>query len=382
MAILFVVFGVIFFVTYKTMLSLTELSIDRTLSEAKDSFIVHGDDTFFNKGIAVSIVYNPLTDSYSYHYVFDAQIYNEETVKNIIDSVVSRPYYSGKINNVYYKLSALDQTKTRYLLIAADMTDTINVFRSKVLSSFLFIAAAYLILFYVAFRLSFRVFQPIKESFEKQKQFISNASHELKTPLTIISANADVLKQSGDNKWLSNIRSQTERMDTLVADMLTLAKMDEDISKLSFTEFNLSEEVVNAALPFDAVVYETGKTLEMKIADNIMVTGDVQSAKQIVNILLDNAIKHASENGKIIISLKKESSRIALSVFNSGSLVPAEESNKVFERFYRGDKSRSRESGGSGLGLSIAQGIAAANKWKISAESIYGVSMTITVVFQ
>jgi signal transduction histidine kinase len=226
------------------------------------------------------------------------------------------------------------------------------------------------------------VFQPIVESNLKQKQFISNASHELKTPLAVISANADVLKQAGDNTWLSNIRSQTNRMNVLVGDMLTLAKMDEGKINLINTAFSLSELVVNSTLPFDAVAFEKGKTIDVDVDENVNIVGDEESAKKIINILLDNAVKHADERGEIKVSLKKENGRIALTVFNSGSLVPNIDSSKVFERFYRGDSSRARESGGSGLGLAIARGIADANKWKISAESQYGISMSITVVFK
>ena len=382
MSILFAVFGVIFAVTNVSMRNFTELSIERTLGEAKDGFLAHGEEVVFHNGIAVVISYNPIIDDYFFNYTYDKNVFTEKQVNDFIDYAIKRPYYSGKTGNVYYRLYALDQTETKYLLIAADMSDTLALFKRNTLNSFFLLTAAYLVLFYIVFRLSFRVFQPIKESFDKQKQFISNASHELKTPLTVISANADVLKQSGDNQWISNIHSQTERMDALVADMLTLAKMDEGKMSLNQTEFNLSEEITSSALPFDAVAFEKGKMLELEIADNIVINGDVDSVKKIVNILLDNAVKHASNGGTIKVSLKKESSRIALSVFNTGSLVPAEDSNKVFERFYRGDKSRARESGGSGLGLAIARGIADANKWKISADSVLGVSMTITVVFK
>lgn len=383
MSILFTVFGIIFVVAHFVLHNMTESNIDQTLTTAKDDYFLYGNDVVFEDGIISLITFNPLTNSYTYNYIFDKETFTEDTVKEIIDTAIFRPYYSGKINNVYYKAFALDATQTKYILVAAEMSGAIAEFEQILLELFFVLTGIFLILFYIVYRLSFAIFKPIKESLVKQKQFISNASHELKTPLSIISANADVLKQSGeDNQWLSNIRSQTDRMGVLVSDMLTLAKMDEGNTKRSRTEFNLSEEVINSALPFDAVAFEKGKTLDLDVSDDIMVTGEKESAKQIISILLDNAIKHASENGEIKVSLKKENGRIALTVFNTGSLVPAEDSNKIFERFYRGDKSRSRESGGSGLGLAIARGIADANKWKISAESEYGVSMTITVVFK
>ena len=129
------------------------------------------------------------------------------------------------------------------------------------------------------------------------------------------------------------------------------------------------------------MAFENGKTLNIDIEPDILYKGDLLSVKKIVSILLDNAVKHADPCGEILVTLKKENGKTVLTVFNSGSFVPTEDSNKVFERFYRGDSSRSRESGGSGLGLSIAKSIADINKWKINAVSIPEVSMTVTVVF-
>ena len=144
----------------------------------------------------------------------------------------------------------------------------------------------------------------------------------------------------------------------------------------------VSEVITNDTLPFDAVAFEKGKMLLLDVQPNIQYKGDLQSVKNIVNILLDNAIKHAEKGGEIRVSLKKENNKISLTVFNTGSNVPDHQANKVFERFYRADPSRSRESGGgSGLGLSIAKGIATNNKWKISAVSKLNQYMSITVIF-
>jgi signal transduction histidine kinase len=183
-----------------------------------------------------------------------------------------------------------------------------------------------------------------------------------------------------DSKWVNNIKSQTNRMNDLIQDMLSLAKIDEDKIKLLREKFNVSDEVNEVALAFDAVAFEKNKNLQLFIKPDIFYVGDKQSLKQILSILLDNAVKHADENGQIVVELKKENGRISLSVFNTGSNIPAENANKIFERFYRGDHSRSRESGGSGLGLSIAKSIADANNWKISATSIPDQSMLITLI--
>ena len=382
MSILFVVFGVVYAVTYFAVRNISETHIQETLDTTRDFFVTHNGEVSPPSGIASLVHYDSIKNTYDFDPIFDVNVFTSEQVNEIIIEALSSPFSSGQIGNVYFKTNALDNTGTFFLFIASDATPTINLFHTRLLNMFLIISLIYLILFYVVFRLSFRVFQPIKESFDKQKRFISDASHELKTPLTIISANTDVLKQAGDNKWLSNIRSQTERMDALVADMLSLAKMNENKKILSKKEINLSEEIVNQSLPFDAVAFEKGKEIELDVDENVTITADLNSLRQIVNILVDNAVKHASKNGKIKVSLKKESSRIALTVFNTGSLVPTAESHKVFERFYRADNARTQQSGGSGLGLSIAKEIADLNKWKISAESLYGVSMSVTVVFQ
>ena len=167
-------------------------------------------------------------------------------------------------------------------------------------------------------------------------------------------------------------------MEILITDMLTLAKIDEEKIKLVKEKFNLSDTVVACTLPFDALAFEKGLTLELNIPNNVKYEGDSGSVKKILSILLDNSIKYTSNNGKIIVSLKTEP-KLTITVFNTGSEIPDSEATKIFERFYRGDNSRARSTGGSGLGLAIAKSIAEANKWKISAKSIYGNSMSITI---
>ena len=165
-----------------------------------------------------------------------------------------------------------------------------------------------------------------------------------------------------------------------VRTLLTLAKIDEFKSELKHESFNLSQEIISTTLPFDALAYEKGKKLNTEIENDIEYKGDKASVKKLLMILLDNAIKHSDSNGQINVSLKKDG-RTVLTVFNTGSNVITEDSEKIFERFYRVDNSRSRESGGSGLGLAIAKTIADSNNWKITAQSVYNKSMTITVIF-
>lgn len=287
----------------------------------------------------------------------------------------------GRYGSIYFKFyTSPDGTKN--VFIAMDLQDTLVNLGRNFTVAFLYLLVIYLMIFTLVWALSYKVFQPIRNTLNKQKRFISDASHELKTPLTIISANADVLKKDEENEqFIENIKSQTSRLDGLVADMLSLAKIDEGRLVIQNETFDISETVTECALPFDALAFEKKKTLSLDIDQGVTFTGDKNSVKKITNILIDNAIKYSTNQVKV--KLYRESNKvIALSVYNTGSNIPEKDSEKIFERFYRGDNSRSRESGGSGLGLSIAKSIADANKWKIYAESVLDESMTITVLMK
>ncbi|MBE5750284.1 MAG: HAMP domain-containing histidine kinase [Clostridiales bacterium] len=380
MSILFGVFAIITGAIYIITKNLTEQSINNSLNESLERFDWRGDD-LVQQNEFCAIVTVPENGEVFYDCWFDDQTFDKNMVDHVIKVAVGRPYFSGSVGNVCYKLKELSPDPEKYLIVALDATDGMLFFRTSVKNSIIIMSIIYLILLYIVYRLSFVVFKPIKDSMQKQKQFISNASHELKTPLTVISANADVLKESGTNRWIDNICNQTERMNLLISDMLELAKMDEGKKFGIITEFNLSEEIIETVLPFDAVAFEKGKSIELDVEPNLSLTADNQSVKKLVNILMDNAVKHAERGGIIRVTLKKDGKNTLLAVFNSGSEIPEQDSNKVFERFYRGDETRTNQSSGSGLGLSIAKSIADANKWKIFAHSRPQESMTITVIF-
>ena len=381
MGILLGVFCVIYVATCYIMHNVTNNNITDRLDNATERYLNAKDDLVQPDCLTAVITTNGNGSVENYDCWYDNNTFNDEQVKNIIIVSTSRPYYSGHIDAFYYKISRISKDGDTLLLVAFDATTVFRFYNISIRNAFFVLIIIYFILLYVVYRLSFNVFKPIKDSLEKQKQFISNASHELKTPLTVISANADVLMQSEKNIWLNNIASQTERMNLIISDMLALAKMDEGKTKLISEEFNLSETVIENVLPFDAVAFEKGKNIELEVMPDIIYVGDSASVKKIVNILLDNAVKHAERGGIIKVTLKKEGKNVLLSVFNTGSDVPAENSNRIFERFYRGDNTRASETKGSGLGLSIAKSISDANKWKISARSVPNESMTINVVF-
>ncbi len=381
MSVLLLVFALISGATYILAHSIHEYNVDTLLTDTTKDFATKGEKNINPDTFIVLIVHHKQTGATNYEFWHDGDTFTEEKINSIIETAIAKPYNSGKVGKVRYKITPIDSVGQKYLLVACDTADSLTAVHQRTNSVFLFLLIVYGVLFYVVYRVSFKVFDPIKQTLKKQKQFISNASHELKTPLAIISANADVLKDDENNQWIKNIQSQTDRMNLLIGDMLTLAKMDEGNLNLSKMEFDLSSEIINSVLPFDAIAFEKGKIIELDVIENVKLLGDLKSAKTIVNILIDNAIKHSDENSTIFVKLKKENGKIVFLVENSGSSVPDKDSNKVFERFYRGDNSRSRDSGGSGLGLSIAKSIADANKWKISAISRLDESMTVKVVF-
>ena len=378
MAILFVVFSILFGLSCIFLQSATTSAIDHNLAQLTKTVIEQKNEDLRASSIIVH-VNNSLPDKLQFSGVYDTTVFTDAQVKALISEAVARPYSAGSVGNVYYSMAVLKNNDI--LLVASDMTPQLIALRNETVNTLLTILSAYVLLGVIVWGLSFTIFKPVKEAFDKQRQFVSNASHELKTPLSIISANADVLRQNSDNEFLTNIHSQTVRMNTLIGDMLTLAKMEESKVVLRKENFNLTNQILQCALPFDAVAFEKGKTITLDLEKEIKLLGDKESVTKLVSILLDNAIKHAPDNTEITLKLKKENGKIHFSVFNIGSQIPFRHSNKVFERFYRGDHSRSRDSGGSGLGLSIAKRIADDNKWKISAISHLNQSMTITVIF-
>lgn len=241
--------------------------------------------------------------------------------------------------------------------------------------------ATLLLVFILVSVLSKKAINPIIESMEKQKQFITDAGHEIKTPLAIISANADVLElTAGKNEWITSIRNQTNRLDKLVKNLLMLSKMDENNVKMVFTDFDLSTAVLETAGPFQTMAESQNKKFIMDIKPELKLHGDEGSIRQLISTLVDNAIKYSDNNGTIKISLSPVKKGIRLDVFNTTDEIDKNNLDRLFDRFYRADSSRSRETGGYGIGLSIAKSITEAHHGKISVNSQDGKSICFTVL--
>ncbi|MBR3837676.1 MAG: HAMP domain-containing histidine kinase [Clostridia bacterium] len=235
----------------------------------------------------------------------------------------------------------------------------------------LFGGGALLLFFFLSVYLARKIVDPLEESYEKQKQFISDAGHELKTPVSVVSANAELLEREiGENLWLQNIQYENERMGMLVAKLLELARTENVTPQME--QIDLSHLVAGEALPFESVAFEKGLELKCWIAKEIGVEGNAAELKQIVSILLDNAIGHSKGQGEVFLSLKKERGFAVLSVINKGDEIPPEQRAQLFQRFYRADPARSGEDPHYGLGLAIAKAIVTSHKGSIEVRCFNG----------
>lgn len=229
--------------------------------------------------------------------------------------------------------------------------------------------------------LSGRIVKPFSENYEKQKQFITDAGHELKTPLTIIDADAEVLEMDiGENEWLHDIKNQTNRLSQLTNSLILLSRTEEQpqVEKIEFPVSDVAEESLEA---FRALAKTHNKTISGEIEPMLSMTGDEKAIQQLIGILLDNAVKYSDEGGKIILSLKKQRNAIQLSVWNTVDSISRKNLAHLFDRFYRADKSRNSGTGGYGLGLSIASAIVNSHRGKITATSQDGKSLRIAAIF-
>ena len=225
------------------------------------------------------------------------------------------------------------------------------------------------------------IVKPVEDNMAKQKQFIYDASHELKTPISIIGASVETLeKNPREKKWLSTIKDENERMGTLVSGLLDLSKSEDIREKEVYDECNLSKIIENKALSFESLIFENNLTLVTNIEPEILFCCNEDRIKELLSVLMDNAIKHSLDDSQITVVLRMDKRNIVLSVTNRGEEIPVAEREKIFERFYRIDKARNRDENRYGLGLSIAKNIVINHNGNISVDCKNGFT-TFTVVF-
>ncbi|APO42931.1 two-component sensor histidine kinase [Paenibacillus xylanexedens] len=279
----------------------------------------------------------------------------------------------------------VDPSGDGHMIVFIDVTAQQGIL-TNLIYTFVVVGLIMLIVIYFLSRyFANRSIAPVREAFEKQKQFIGDASHELKTPLAIINTNADVLLANQEDtianqaKWLHYIKSETERMTGLTNDLLYLTQMDDSRSTMIHAKFNMSDAVESIILPMEAVIFEKNISLDYNIEPNLTVHGNSEQIKQVILILLDNAVKYSGPKGSVNVTLQKQNNDIVLAVSNTGEGIAPEHLDRIFDRFYRTDSSRARKHGGHGLGLAIARSIVDQHKGELYARSVVGEGATFYV---
>ncbi len=268
------------------------------------------------------------------------------------------------------------------VIIFLDCRSRVSSFRSFLIYSVVVSLAGMVAVAVLVLLLSKMVMKPLQESYEKQKSFITDAGHEIKTPLTIIDADATILEMEcgDDNEWIQDIRAQTKRLTALTKDLIYLSRMEEEKPQVQNIDFPLSDVITEAAQPFRSLAKVQEKTFTVDVEPMLNLCGDEKAITQLVSILLDNALKYSDEHGTISLKAHARGKNICIEVFNTAESVDTSELGRLFDRFYRADKSRNSETGGYGIGLSIAKAVVEAHKGRISASSADGKSLLITVI--
>ena len=286
----------------------------------------------------------------------------------------------GFVNSYRYVITT-ESGGTRITFL--DCGRKLDLYRDFLTSSIIMALIGYIVIAVFVVFFVIRFIRPVAESYEKQKRFITDAGHEIKTPLTIISANVDVLRMDiGENECLDDIANQAKRLAGLTNDLVYLARMEESDQSMQMIEFPISEIVTETAAPFKTLAKSQDKELTCEIRPMLTLCGNDKAISQLVSILLDNAIKYSPKGSEIKLALEKQGRKLILTVSNPSAVPLSEEDlHHVFDRFYRADPSRNSETGGHGIGLSMAQAIVAAHKGKISASSGDGNAFIVTAVF-
>lgn len=285
----------------------------------------------------------------------------------------------GFLDNYRYRRCS-DNGEVRIIFL--DCRRQLDNFQNFLFTTFSVSAIGLLSVLALMFYLSARIVKPFSDNYEKQKRFITDAGHELKTPLTIIDADTEILEMDfGENEWLQDIQGQTKRLADLTNALVTLSRVEEGQNRNVKVEFPLSDMVEEVVHAFQAPAKVLEKNLTAAIAPMISMNGDEKAIRELITILLDNAVKYTNEKGRISVTLEKKRNRIYLSVLNTTEYISKEQISHLFDRFYRTDTSRNSQTGGYGLGLSIGAATVDAHKGKIIAETEDEKSLRITVIF-
>lgn len=293
-----------------------------------------------------------------------------EEIKEYALKASNKNQESGIIGDYIYKKRSRDVRDSNSTVILIESREEINKIRIVIIISIIVSISGVILIYILSKKIASLIVKPVEETFNKQIDFISDASHELKTPLAVIQANSDVLEgEIGKNKWLSYIQNETDNMEKLIQELLLLTRI-ENIDMLREAEkFNISNHIELIVSSFESMAYEKRVKIESNIEKDIITeTFNKDDITHILSTLIDNAIKHTEEKRKVIVELKKNKDKIIINVKNKGKEIPVSEREKIFDRFYRIDKSRNRNEKRYGLGLSIAKATVVKNKGSIQVD--------------
>ena len=268
---------------------------------------------------------------------------DEEQVEIYVNKILNKNKESSyNFLSIYFNKYSYEYKDSKTLILVNNSFSTYKLINLLKSSLIIFIILEIVIIF-VSFRLTKWIIKPVISSFNRQKEFICDASHELKTPVSVILANAEMATIEKDNpKWLNNIKSESLRMSNLISNLLDLSRLENENSKENVEEINLSKVTELAILPFESLIYEHKLKLKYDISENINFKCNQEQIKQLIAILIDNAIKHSLKNSSIEINLKEKKNDIIFSISNKGENISQEDLKRIFERFYRTEKSRNR----------------------------------------
>ncbi|MGM9877246.1 MAG: sensor histidine kinase [Bacilli bacterium] len=348
------------------------------ISSAHNSFDLVLNRPILLDSIAYVVTYDINKNIISVINYTDKEIDKDKLVK--LAKIIIKENKEVKVGNLYFnKYSYLNNQNS---IIIIDNSESKEIVRSSFVQSFIIFVLSLVIIAYISAVLTKWLVKPVVDSFEKQKDFIYDASHELKTPLAVILANAEMLEsEPNEKKWLNNIKSESERMSKLVTDLLELSRMENNSAKMYFKDENISKITLKTVLTFESLIYENNLKIDYDIKEDLKLKCDAERIKQLLTILIDNAIKHSYKNSTLRVNLYKEKDNIILEVINRGDEIPKSERTKIFERFYKADKSRNRNDNRYGLGLAIATNIVNSHNGKISVDCKSGYT-TFSVNFK
>ena len=344
--------------------------IDRFFGEPNGGLNNNQDDDNKQEGLTINDMEGVYSISIDNGKVIQTSSNVTDEIKEYAIKISNKNSESGIVDNYIYKKRNRGMKTNDTTIIFIESSNEINKIKLVIISSILVSGIGVFLIFLLSKKIAKTIVKPVEDTFNKQKDFISDASHELKTPLAVIQANSDVLEgEIGNNKWLKYIQNETDNMGKLISELLLLTKI-ENVDKLREPEkFNMSDHIELIVSSFESMAFEKNVKIESNIEKNIVTdTFNKDDITHILSTLIDNGIKHTEEKKKVIVELIKSNNKIIINVKNKGEEIPISEREKIFDRFYRIDKSRNRNEKRYGLGLSIAKATVLKNNGTIQVD--------------